>query len=64
MPGDTNNKTAQTEPAEIERIVRANAIRSASPVPTMASACSNSVMSQTAITDMRVALFTARASGT
>jgi len=41
-----------------------SAIISASPVPTMASACSNSVMSPTAITGTRVAFFTARASGT
>jgi hypothetical protein len=48
----------------LKRIVRASAIRSASPVETIASACSNSVMSPTAITGTRTAAFTARASGT
>src|SRR5215468_5911174 len=41
-------------------MVRARAIRSASPVETMASACSNSVMRPTAMTGTRTAAFTAR----
>jgi len=49
-------------PTRIGKMARARAIRSASPVETMASACSNSVMSPTAITGLRTAALTARAS--
>src|ERR1700751_4131418 len=46
------------------KIVRANAIMSASPVATIASACSNPLIIPTAITGMRTADLIARASGT
>src|SRR5678815_646696 len=48
----------------LKSTARASAMRSASPVLTIASACSNSVISPTATTAMDVASFTARARGT
>ena len=53
-----------TATADRTDMARASAIKSASPVPTIASACSNPVIIPTAITGMRVAAFTAPASGT
>jgi hypothetical protein len=60
----TEMRSGMPRPARVEEDRPRQRNQVGIPVPTMASACSNSVMSPTAITGMRVAFFTARASGT